>query len=135
MTAAVAQRDRLTFPLQRGSRKIVNEVELFAEVVQRETYNIEKVSMDILYQHAPQRLDSIATSLVPDTHRQRDVTYTAHVDGVCWLALETADQIHLHTISELSRIFIASVDTCQTDKQANTAGTKSGIKVQKAAGS
>lgn len=41
-------------------------------MVEGETHNIEKVTMDVLYKHASECLDAVAASLVPDkqTHTQ-----------------------------------------------------------------
>lgn len=75
MSAVVSQPDRRTFLVQGGSRAVVNEIQLFAEVVEGETHNIEEVSVDVLHQHPTESLDTVASSLVPDTHRH--FTYTA----------------------------------------------------------
>lgn len=55
---------------------VVNQVQLFAEVVERETHNIEEVSMNVFDKHASQSLDTVATGLVPDTHTHRRKYFT-----------------------------------------------------------
>lgn len=44
---------------------VVNNVKLFAEMVEGETHNIQEVSMDILYKHPTKSLDTVAACLVP----------------------------------------------------------------------
>lgn len=63
--------------LVRGWRVVENKAHLLAKVVERETHNIEEVSMDILHKHSTKRLNTIATSLVPGTktiHNFRSTT-------------------------------------------------------------
>ena len=54
--------------VQAGGGPVVEEVQLLTEVVEREADHIEEVSVDVLHQHPTQRLDTITSSFVPDTH-------------------------------------------------------------------
>lgn len=45
---------------------VVDEVQLLAEAVEGEANNIQEVSVDVLYQHAAQGLNAVATRLVPE---------------------------------------------------------------------
>lgn len=47
----------------------VHDVQLFAEVVEGKSHNIQEVPVDILHQHTAKGLDTVATSLVPGTDR------------------------------------------------------------------
>jgi len=67
-SAAVARPGGPSLSARGGSALVVNEVQLFEEAVERETHNIEEVAVDVLNQHAPESLDTVASGLVPDTH-------------------------------------------------------------------
>lgn len=71
-----AQAHRLTFLVWVRGALVVNDVQLFAEVVKGETHDIEKVSVDVLHKHATESLNTVATSLVPDKQRQKHFTHT-----------------------------------------------------------
>lgn len=71
VTAVLAQADRQTFFVRGGSAVVVNTVQLFAEVVKGETHNVEEVSVNVFHQHATESLNTVATSLVPDTQRYK----------------------------------------------------------------
>lgn len=76
VNAVVTQADRRTFLVRGGSAGVVNKVQLFAEVVEGETHNIEEVPMDVLNQHSTESLNTIAASLIPDTQTQATSTLT-----------------------------------------------------------
>ena len=49
-----------------GGLLVEEEVQLLAEAVEGEAHHVEEVPVDVLYEHAPQSLDTVAPGLVPE---------------------------------------------------------------------
>ena len=79
VTAVLARADRQTFFVWGGSAVVVNTVQLFAEVVKGETDNVEEVSVDVFHQHASESLNTVSTSLIPDTRRYKYFIEGGHI--------------------------------------------------------